>query len=179
MQQTPTHKSARLSECNPWFCTQRRALFYGENLAWGRWDIDSLIFHGRNDMLVKQCLLICYEKLIYDLLDILDSLCSWIRVWHVSECNLVHSEGPYGENLAWGSGDLSGEEAVKMWVDEKTYYDYNSNSCAPGRVCGHYTQVVWRESVRLGCAKVTCTNGGTFIGCNYDPPGNYIGKRPY
>ncbi|XP_037492575.1 pathogenesis-related protein 1 [Jatropha curcas] len=98
---------------------------------------------------------------------------------HVSECNLVHSEGPYGENLAWGSGDLSGEEAVKMWVDEKTYYDYNSNSCVPGEVCGHYTQVVWRESVRLGCAKVTCTNGGTFIGCNYDPPGNYIGKRPY
>ncbi|KAJ9175049.1 hypothetical protein P3X46_013635 [Hevea brasiliensis] len=97
----------------------------------------------------------------------------------ISDCNLVHSGGPYGENLAWGSGDLSGTDAVKMWVDEKAYYDYNSNSCAPGQMCGHYTQVVWRDSVRLGCAKVTCNSGGTFIGCNYDPPGNYIGQRPY
>ncbi|KAE8681937.1 hypothetical protein F3Y22_tig00111280pilonHSYRG00063 [Hibiscus syriacus] len=25
--------------------------------------------------------------------------------------------------------------------------------CASGKVCGHYTQVVWRDSVRLGCQK--------------------------
>ncbi|PON86803.1 Ves allergen [Trema orientale] len=99
---------------------------------------------------------------------------------HIDDCNLVHSGGPYGENLAWGSADLSGVDAVKMWVDEKVDYDHNSNTCAAGKVCGHYTQVVWRNSVRLGCAKVQCNdNKGTFIGCNYDPPGNYIGQRPY
>ncbi|OAY39374.1 pathogenesis-related protein 1C [Manihot esculenta] len=98
----------------------------------------------------------------------------------ISDCELEHSDGPYGENIAWGSGDLLGTEAVKMWVDEKVYYDYKSNSCASGQMCGHYTQVVWRNSARLGCAKVTCDkNGGTFIGCNYDPPGNFIGERPY
>ncbi|GLT72516.1 hypothetical protein SLA2020_444430 [Shorea laevis] len=97
----------------------------------------------------------------------------------IGDCNLVHSGGPYGENLAWSSADLSGTAAVKMWVDEKADYDYNSNSCAAGKVCGHYTQVVWRNSVRLGCAKVRCNSGGTFIGCNYDPPGNYNGQRPY
>ncbi|XWS40347.1 hypothetical protein CRYUN_Cryun18bG0133200 [Craigia yunnanensis] len=95
------------------------------------------------------------------------------------DCNLVHSNGPYGENLAWSSGDLSGTDAVTMWVNEKADYNYDSNSCAPGKVCGHYTQVVWRDSVRLGCAKVRCSNGGTFIGCNYDPPGNFIGQKPY
>ncbi|GLT36818.1 hypothetical protein SLA2020_111710 [Shorea laevis] len=98
---------------------------------------------------------------------------------HIGDCKMVHSGGPYGENLAWGSADLSGTNAVQMWVDEKANYDYNSNSCAPGAVCGHYTQVVWRNSVRLGCAKVRCNNGGTLISCNYDPPGNYIGQRPY
>ncbi|GLT27525.1 hypothetical protein SLA2020_025120 [Shorea laevis] len=98
---------------------------------------------------------------------------------HIGDCEMVHSSGPYGENLAWGSADLSGTYAVKMWVDEKADYDYNSNSCAPNAVCGHYTQVVWRNSVRLGCAKVKCNNGGTLISCNYDPPGNYIGERPY
>lgn len=97
------------------------------------------------------------------------------------DCNLVHSGGGgrYGENLAGSSGGLSGVDAVGLWVNEKGDYDYNSNSCAPNKVCGHYTQVVWRNSVRLGCAKVTCDNGGTFIGCNYDPPGNYIGQKPY
>ncbi|XVF68165.1 hypothetical protein PTKIN_Ptkin10aG0182400 [Pterospermum kingtungense] len=96
------------------------------------------------------------------------------------DCNLVHSGGPYGENLAWSSADLSGTDAVTMWVNEKADYNYDTNSCAPGKVCGHYTQVVWRDSVRLGCAKVSCNNGGgTFIGCNYDPPGNYNGQKPY
>ncbi|KAI9112441.1 hypothetical protein K1719_016638 [Acacia pycnantha] len=98
-----------------------------------------------------------------------------------ADCQLVHSGGggKYGENLAWSSGDMSGVDAVKMWVDEKAFYDYNSNSCAAGKQCGHYTQVVWKNSVRVGCAKVRCNNGGTFIGCNYSPPGNYNGERPY
>ena len=93
-------------------------------------------------------------------------------------CKLVHSGGPYGENLAWGSNDLSGTAAVNMWVAEKTKYDYNSNSCVGGE-CRHYTQVVWSNSVRLGCAKVRCNNGATIISCNYDPPGNYVNQRPY
>ncbi|KAG6710853.1 hypothetical protein I3843_05G022500 [Carya illinoinensis] len=95
------------------------------------------------------------------------------------DCRLVHSGGRYGENIAWSSGDLSGTAAVNLWVAEKADYNYNSNSCAAGRQCGHYTQVVWRNSVRLGCAKVRCNSGGTFIICSYDPPGNYVGQRPY
>ncbi|BFG41277.1 hypothetical protein CerSpe_275510 [Prunus speciosa] len=97
----------------------------------------------------------------------------------IGDCNLVHSLGPYGENIAKSSRDLSATAAVNMLVSDKSSYDYNSNSCAPGKVCGHYTQVVWRNSVRLGCAKARCNNGTTFIGCNYDPPGNYDGRRPY
>ncbi|CAL9217362.1 unnamed protein product [Arabidopsis halleri] len=95
-----------------------------------------------------------------------------------SDCRVVHSGGPYGENLAMSSGNLSAVTAVNLWVNEKANYNYNSNSC--NGVCGHYTQVVWRNSVRLGCAKVWCNNGGgTIISCNYDPPGNYMYKRPY
>lgn len=48
------------------------------------------------------------------------------------DSNLVYSGGPYGENIAWGSADLSGTDAVKMWVDEKPNYDYGSNSCVGG-----------------------------------------------
>jgi len=96
------------------------------------------------------------------------------------DCNLVHSRGPYGENVAWSSAGLSGTDAVKMWVNEKADYDYNSNTCAAGKVCGHYTQVVWRNSVKLGCARIECMNdGGLFVICSYDPPGNYVGQTPY
>ncbi|KAL8140962.1 hypothetical protein V2J09_006983 [Rumex salicifolius] len=96
-------------------------------------------------------------------------------------CDLVHSGGPYGENLAWGSwSTFSGVDASNMWVNERQDYNYGSNTCAPGKVCGHYTQVVWRSSTRLGCARVPCNNnGGWLVICSYNPPGNYVGQRPY
>ncbi|KAI5448251.1 hypothetical protein KIW84_015611 [Lathyrus oleraceus] len=100
------------------------------------------------------------------------------------DCKLIPSGsggryGEYpGENLAVSKGDMTGVEAVKLWVDEKFNYDYNSNSCVGGE-CLHYTQVVWKHSQRVGCGKVKCDNGGTFITCNYDPPGNIVGQLPY
>ncbi|XAR52961.1 hypothetical protein NMG60_11021310 [Bertholletia excelsa] len=97
---------------------------------------------------------------------------------HVGDCKLVHSGGPYGENLAAGSGEFTAVDAVKLWVNESKYYDYNSNSCVGG-VCGHYTQVVWRNSKRVGCARVQCTSGWWWVICSYDPPGNVVGQRPY
>ncbi|CAN7015733.1 unnamed protein product [Brassica rapa subsp. trilocularis] len=74
---------------------------------------------------------------------------------------------------------MSGVEAVNMWVSEQADYDYGSNTCASGKQCGHYTQIVWKNSARLGCAKVSCDNGQTFITCNYDPQGNFVGQWPY
>ncbi|KAL2537211.1 CAP superfamily protein [Forsythia ovata] len=95
-----------------------------------------------------------------------------------ADCELEHSQGPYGENLAEGWGKLAAGDAVSMWVGERSCYEYDSNSCVDGE-CLHYTQVVWRDSVHLGCARVQCSNGWLFVICNYDPPGNYIGQRPY
>lgn len=98
------------------------------------------------------------------------------------DCVLRHSPSgrPYGENLFGGTGaDWSARDAVRSWVSEKQYYNHGSNSCAPGKVCGHYTQVVWRNTKAIGCARVRCNNGGIFVICSYNPPGNYIGQSPY
>ncbi|KAJ4709370.1 Pathogenesis-related protein 1 [Melia azedarach] len=97
------------------------------------------------------------------------------------DCALKHSNGPYGENIFWGSGfGWTPAQAVAAWLSEKKLYNYWSNSCSGGKECGHYTQIVWRTTSRVGCASVNCFGGrGVFITCNYDPPGNYIGERPY
>ncbi|XP_071714978.1 pathogenesis-related protein PR-1 type-like [Rutidosis leptorrhynchoides] len=93
---------------------------------------------------------------------------------------LVHSHyDKYGENIALGWGEFTGLDAMKLWVDEKRDYDYKSNSCKPGKMCAHYTQVVWKNTTRIGCGRVMCVNGAWFVTCNYDPPGNYIGQKPY
>ncbi|XP_074359731.1 pathogenesis-related protein 1A-like [Apium graveolens] len=99
-------------------------------------------------------------------------------VQRAEDCKLQHSDGAYGENIAEASWDLSPIEAVKMWVDEKQFFDYRSNKCNGGD-CLHYTQVVWHNSVSVGCAKVQCRNQWYFVTCNYDPPGNFVGERAY
>src|SRR5262249_12464923 len=71
-----------------------------------------------------------------------------------------------------------GPDAVASWVAEAKDYDYASNTCAPGKVCGHYTQVVWRATEKLGCAVYTCaalTFKSTIV-CDYGPGGNTGGK---
>ncbi|RCV21670.1 LOW QUALITY PROTEIN: hypothetical protein SETIT_4G156000v2 [Setaria italica] len=87
------------------------------------------------------------------------------------DCELVHSRGPYGENIFWGSAsrDWAAGDAVASWVKERANYR---------RKCGHYTQVMARTK-RVGCAAVECDGGGTFIICSHDPPGNVNGKPPY
>lgn len=97
------------------------------------------------------------------------------------DCELIHSGGPYGENIYWGFGQgfSDAKVATKYWVDEKQFYDYGSNSCESGKECLHYTQMVWRNTKHLGCAAAACSSGKVFFVCSYDPPGNIIGERPY
>jgi len=70
-------------------------------------------------------------------------------------------------------------QAVNDWVAEKAYYTYSTNSCSSD--CEHYTQVVWANSVNLGCALVVCSNQqySSSVLCDYGPGGNYDGEKPY
>lgn len=105
----------------------------------------------------------------------------WWAHQRQGDCAMIHSGSDYGENLFWGSTGRSWgpTDAVAFWASEKSYYNYQTNSCAQGRECLHYTQIIWKHSLRVGCAKVTCRNGYAFIGCNYDPHGNILGQKPF
>jgi hypothetical protein len=92
-----------------------------------------------------------------------------------------------GENLYAQSWILPPEDiaasSVSSWASEAGDYDYASNSCAAGEVCGHYTQLVWRNTTAVGCAVASCPGmiwpTTQYLVCNYVPGGNYVGQRPY
>jgi pathogenesis-related protein 1 len=89
---------------------------------------------------------------------------------------------PYyvGENIFASSGAATGQQAVTSWAAEGTDYTYATNACAGGKTCGHYTQVVWRETHEIGCALGDCPSlqFKSTIVCDYGPGGNSGGK-PY
>lgn len=110
---------------------------------------------------------------------------------HADKCNFAHDSGFFGENLyaAASSSDTLDDisqllSSVDSWFDEQSDYSY-SGGCSPGKVCGHYTQVVWDNSNELGCAYNLCENSifgwpyEVIVVCRYLAPGNFIGQKPY
>lgn len=112
----------------------------------------------------------------------------------------LHDNDDYveGENIAWGSPsyeyltpspvDISTPNtgnggAVDAWANEKANYDYATNeTTVPGEAVGHYTQVMWQKTTKVGCGKAAVQDadlGGDQIVCRYSSPGNYVGEKPY
>src|ERR1700685_2839366 len=85
----------------------------------------------------------------------------------------------YGENLyeILGTGAASKPtEVVNAWGAEEGFYKYKNNSCTS--MCGHYTQIVWRDTKAVGCGSAHDANHEVWV-CNYAPFGNIIGEKPY
>jgi len=126
-----------------------------------------------------------------------DELLAEVAHNYASDCHWGHNSnrsaeyaaaggsGYVGENIAASSGNPTTDSVVdSQWGAEAKSYNYSNNSCSG--VCGHYTQVAWKTSTRIGCARVHCdsfTGGiswsGYFTVCNYAPGGNMNGQRPY
>lgn len=88
-----------------------------------------------------------------------------------------------GENLAyWRGPNASLSTLIGMWEREKQLFQPGTfpNVSRDGnwRSVAHYTQMVWRDTTRVGCG--IGDNGKTdFLVCWYNPQGNYIGQMPY
>ena len=106
-----------------------------------------------------------------------------------NQCHYAHSgTSGYGENIYAAAGFTpTMDDAVAAWAQEQSYYNYATNTCSSGKVCGHYTQVVWDTTAQVGCGKTYCTQNSPFgssfpnwylVVCNYSPAGN-DGSRPY
>ncbi len=96
--------------------------------------------------------------------------------------NLNHK---YGENLYAFSRNAKPnlKSIIQRWYNEQQYYNYSSNQCKTSKICGHYTQIVWKSTQKVGCASAQYQKGrfkgGYVTVCKYYPYGNIVGKRPY
>jgi hypothetical protein len=115
---------------------------------------------------------------------------------------LTHStpptSNPYGENLAtymaspkpavfpYKSTDYHVTNA-NQWYGEEKNYNCPANTCdtTGGKMCGHLTQIVWRDTTTVGCGLAKCqmVSGSTTwyvqnCVCRYQPPGNMNGNSP-
>ncbi len=110
-----------------------------------------------------------------------------------NQCKMQHSkpDGKYGENLYWASAvrwsdgkrevqQISPQKVVDAWGSEVKDYNYSRNTCAQGKMCGHYTQVVWKSTRSVGCAFAVCEDSKEQVWvCQYQTPGNWVGEKPY
>ncbi|XP_055338449.1 peptidase inhibitor 15-A-like [Paramacrobiotus metropolitanus] len=88
--------------------------------------------------------------------------------------------GGCGQNIAWGYNSWT--DAVKGWYDEVKDFTYCSANNVFSKV-GHYTQLMWADTAKVGCGYYECPTDITVNGltlkapvktyvCNYCPPGN-------
>jgi len=121
------------------------------------------------------------------------SLASYAQAWanelaNNRNCQMAHrphdDNSPwnliYGENIFSGSAGYTFPDAVKAWGDEKKMFDPKTKKCTgEWWACGHYTQVIWKNTTQVGCALAKCKDGSVIMVCNYNPAGNYSGQLPY
>jgi pathogenesis-related protein 1 len=106
------------------------------------------------------------------------------------KCSIYHSETKYGENVyiagavSYSSGrramqPISAMRPVQMWGAEKEGYYAATGECSAPDGCGHYTQVVWKDTTEVGCGMAVCGNKAQIWVCNYFPAGNMAGRKPF
>lgn len=84
----------------------------------------------------------------------------------------------FGESIfVSGSSDVAAVTAVNRWMLEKPSWNNKAGTCSPGKVCTHYTQIVWKNTTKIGCGINRNVSGKwkTMLVCNYSPAGNSPG----
>lgn len=81
----------------------------------------------------------------------------------------------FGENLAYYENvKVDGRTPVQGWYDEIEFYDYNRPVFS--EKTGHFTQLVWKSTRKVGCGVAQARGGRVYVACNYDPFGNMKGQ---
>ncbi|KAI8316841.1 Repressed by EFG1 protein 1 [Colletotrichum sp. SAR11_59] len=90
----------------------------------------------------------------------------------MDDCDFEHSGGPYGENLAMGYANVT--QSVEAWGEERDDYDFDDAEFS--EETGHFTQLVWKDTTDVGCARKRCEDDAWYLVCEYWPRGNVVGQ---
>ena len=86
----------------------------------------------------------------------------------------------WGKNLFGGGGRAyTALDAARDWYSEISKFHYGVLNGSNWYASGHYTQMVWRNTTQVGMGQAVCSDGSIVIVAEYDPPGNYMGQKPY
>lgn len=90
------------------------------------------------------------------------------------------SRAGQGENLWMGTARaFSIEEMAGSWAEERSYFRPGTfpqvSRSGNWSDVGHYTQMIWRGTTRVGCALHRGGNADYLI-CRYAPAGNIVGR---
>ena len=120
------------------------------------------------------------DPLLWDA-DLASAAQAWAETLESNDDGLVHSDTLYvGENLAYYSNSdeaaqtetLEGTSwATDQWYAEGSDYNFQSPGLSSNPEAGHFTQVVWAATSRVGCGV-----SGSFVVCQYEPAGNVLGN---
>lgn len=97
------------------------------------------------------------------------------------EDRLAHRpNSQYGENLycLWSSdpnAKANPKDVCRSWYDEIKEYTFGVEPRGAFKA-GHFTQMVWKQSLELGIGVAKTKKGKTLVVCNYNPRGNIIGS---
>ena len=84
-----------------------------------------------------------------------------------------------GENLAFKMDSTADYQKVlddtptQRWYDEIKDYDFTKSEYSSKT--GHFTQVVWAKTTKLGCGSASDGNN-VYVTCRYEPAGNVVGE---
>lgn len=96
---------------------------------------------------------------------------------YAQKCRFQHSHASTGENIAAGYPTVSA--AIRAWYAENKQYAYARPQFS--YQTGHFTQIVWKSTRKLGCGVASCEgkNGtpGKYLVCEYSPAGNIMNRH--
>jgi len=86
-----------------------------------------------------------------------------------------------GENLWMGTrAAFTLEEMVDGWLTERRMFRRgtfpNVSKSGSWHDVGHYTQIIWADTMRVGCA-IGSSRAFDYLVCRYSAPGNVMGER--
>lgn len=88
--------------------------------------------------------------------------------------NKMYGESVYSGWTADAKTTITAKDCVDKWYSEINEFNFGKEPEV--LTCGHFTQIVWKDTKELGVGSAKSASGKLYVVANYSPPGNYSGQ---